>query len=87
MLAKALGAELVLPHASHRTSFDESRSFYTAPAASLLDVEAITEYWNHNGMFIHSVIGQSPVLWGVQCTCKPCPHIKTSLTTTKCSIP
>lgn len=55
MLAKALGAELVLPSAIYRDEFVRSTGWHSGPAANLIDVEAITNYWSDKGVFIHSL--------------------------------
>lgn len=55
MFAKALGGELVLPPAVHRTTFNATASWHMAPVASLLDVNHITEYWREKGVVIHVV--------------------------------
>ena len=57
MYAKALEGELVMPPSLHRATktFEANTTWHMAPAASLLDVEAITEYWSNNGMVIHTV--------------------------------
>ena len=60
MFAKAMGAELALPPVVHRTAFNASTSWHTAPAASLFDVDAITDYWSSRDVFMHTVRGHIP---------------------------
>jgi hypothetical protein len=58
MLARAMGAELVLPAAMHRDTFNAScgnMTWHVAPPESLLDVEAVKQYWRGQGMLIHTV--------------------------------
>ena len=60
MFAKALGAELVLPPAVHRTAFNATARWRMAPASSLLDLKFITEYWSGRGVIIHTVTSFVP---------------------------
>ena len=55
MFAKALKAELVLSPAVHRLSFEAKTKWEGAPAASMFDVDAVTDYWINNGVYIHVV--------------------------------
>ena len=56
MLAKAMGAELVMAPALHRNSFKghmKNTKWQAAPAASLLDVEFTKAYWRDRGLLMH----------------------------------
>ena len=58
MLARAMGAELVLPAAIHRDSFNSHMTKMTwraAPQDSLLDVNALQLYWRGKDMLVHTV--------------------------------
>ena len=58
MLARAMGAELVLPAAIHRDSFNSHMTKMTwraAPQDNLLDVGALQRYWLSKGMLVHTV--------------------------------
>ena len=60
MLARAMGAELVLAPAMHRDSFNShmtKTTWHAAPQESLLNVEALKQYWRGQGMLIHTVRG------------------------------
>lgn len=71
MFAKALDAELALPPAFYRSAFDANATWHSAPAASLLDVEAITEHWSNKGVIIHTVMNAASHL----SICPLCCHI------------
>ena len=67
MLARAVGAELVLAPVIHRDSYAahmKNTTWHAGPTESLLDVGAIREYWRKQGLLIHTVGGPSlaPVL-------------------------
>lgn len=69
MLARAMGAELVLAPAIHRDSFNShmtKTTWHAAPLEGLLDVEAVKKYWNDQGMLIHTVRGSLATLMCVQ---------------------
>ena len=71
MLARAMGAELVLAPAVHRESFDlhmEKTKWHVAPQESLLDVGAVKKYWGDRGLLIHTVGDPQAAL--------PCTHEK-----------
>ena len=58
LLARAMGAELVLASALHRDTFNAGMSktpWIAAPPESILDVEAIIEHWRKRGLIIHKV--------------------------------
>lgn len=58
MLARAIGAELVLAPAIHRDSFNShmtKTTWHAAPQESLIDVDAVKQYWRGKGMLIHTV--------------------------------
>ena len=58
MLARALGAELILAPAVHRNTFNShmtKTNWHATAADSLLDVEALKSYWLGNGLLIHTV--------------------------------
>ena len=58
MLARATNAELVLAPALHRDSFNSHMTetvWHAAPSESLLDVQAIKDYWRDRGLLIHTV--------------------------------
>ena len=58
MLARAMGAELVLPAAIHRDSFNSlmtETTWRAAPQDNLLDVGALQRYWLGKGMLVHTV--------------------------------
>ena len=57
-LARALGTELVLPPALHRDSYNSSYEvtpWARQPAGTLLDVQALRDYWLPKGLTIHTV--------------------------------
>ena len=53
-----MGAELVLPAAIHRDTFNPATKFnetwFAAPQETLLDVDAIKQHWGGKGMNIHT---------------------------------
>ncbi|CAL8465895.1 g5431 [Coccomyxa elongata] len=60
MLAYTLGAEVVLPSARKRSSFDNfyvSDPFVEVPIHTLLDVHHIKAYWVKHGLIVHENLG------------------------------
>ena len=58
MLARAVGAELVLAPVIHRDSFGAhmtDTAWHAAPAETLLEVDAFKEHWRDKGLPIHTV--------------------------------
>ena len=58
MLAVSLKAEVVLPHALSRSSFNvtwEEQRWQKEPLDTLLEINSIVRYWRHRGIIVHEV--------------------------------
>ena len=67
--ARAFGAELILPKATQRNSFNDARAgvvWRTAPFGSVWDEVHLVSYWAKQGLTLHKASRMRLLRWDVQ---------------------